>query len=139
MTRWIDWLRKLDWLQWLALVALLSAYAVIAMPFLGVSWKRMEDFGPWVILLAAVLLISDGGKRVAVRQGVSGLGHLGVVAMIMMFLWGQPWWSVSRPQQADDFWLFIWPFVLLVNATRILLAGAPDRDGTAREKEPGLA
>jgi|GEM_PF-2851046 len=139
MTGWIDWLRKLDWVQWLALVALLCAYAVIAMPFLGVPWKRMEDFGLWIILLAAVLLIIDGGKRTAVRQGASGLGHVGVVAIIMVTLWGQPWITVQLPQQASDFWVFIWPFVILVNGTRILGAGPPIRGRAARDREPDLA
>jgi hypothetical protein len=139
MTGWIDWLRKLDWVQRLALVALLCAYAVIAMPFLGMPWKRMEDIGILVILLAAFLLFAAGGKTTAARPGPSGLGHLGGVAMAMMFLWGQPWWPVPRPQQASDFWVFIWPFIILVNATRILLAKAPQLDRAALKEEPGLA
>jgi len=59
--------------------------------------------------------------------------------MAMMFLWGQPWWPIPRPQQASDFWLFIWPFIILVNATRVLLAKAPQRDSVTLDEEPGLA
>jgi len=73
MTRLIDWLRKLDWVQWLALVALVCAYAVIAMPFLGMPWKRMEDIGLLVILLGAVLLFAAGGKTTTARPGPSDL------------------------------------------------------------------
>lgn len=139
MTRLIDWLRKLDWVQWLALVALVCAYAVIAMPFLGMPWKRMEDIGILVILLGAVLLFAAGGKTTTARPGPSGFSHLGGVAMAMMFLWGQPWWPIPRPQQASDFWLFIWPFIILVNATRVLLAKAPQRDSVTLDEEPSLA
>ena len=139
MTGWIDRLRKLDWVQWLALIALLCTYAVIAMPFLGMPWKRVEDFGLWIVLLAAVLLIVDGGKRTAVRQGASGLGHVGVVAMVMMLLWGQSWLPIQRPQQPNDFLVFIWPFIILVNATRILSAGPRISKRAARDREPDLA
>jgi len=59
--------------------------------------------------------------------------------MAMMFLWVQPWWPIPRPQQASDFWLFIWPFIILVNATRVLLAKAPQRDSVTLDEEPGLA
>jgi Na+/proline symporter len=138
MTRWIEWLRKLDWVQWLALIALFCTYAVIAMPFLGLSWKRTEDFSLLVIILGAFLLFAAGGKTTRARPGPSGLSHLGRVAMALMFLWGQPWWPVPRPQQASDFWVFVWPFIILVNATRILLAESPDRDSAALEEQPGL-
>jgi len=139
MTGWIDWLRNLRGVQWLALVALLCAYAVIAMPFLGMPWNRMEDFVALLMILGVFVLLANGGKTVAARPGRSGFGHLGRVAMAMMFLWGQPWWPVPRPQQASDFWVFIWPFIILVNATQILSARAPDPKGTAFDEEPGLA
>jgi hypothetical protein len=139
MTGWIDWLRNLRGVQWLALVALLCAYAVIAMPFLGMPWNRMEDFVALLMILGVFVLLAAGGKTVAAGPGRSGFGHLGRVAMAMMFLWGQPWWPVPRPQQASDFWVFIWPFIILVNATQILSAQAPDSKGAALEEEPGLA
>jgi Na+/proline symporter len=139
MTERIDWLRRLDWVQWLALVALLGAYAVIAMPFLGVPWKRMEDFVVLLMLFGALVLFAGGGKTAAARPGPSGLSHLGSVAMVLMFFWGQPWWPVPRPQQASDFWVFVWPFIIVVNATRILLAKAPELDSRTLDEEPGLA
>jgi hypothetical protein len=139
MTGWIDRLRKLDWVQWLALIALLCTYAVIAMPFLGVSWTRTHDFAALLTVLGAFVLFAAGGRTVAARPGPSGLGHLGGVAMVMMFLWGQPWWPVPRPQQSSDFWVFVWPFFILVHATRILATRPPDRESAALDEEPGLA
>lgn len=139
MTERIDWLRKLDWVQWLALVALLCAYAVIAMPFLGVPWKRAEEFAILAMFCSAILLLAESRGRRAARSGPSGFSHLGGVAMVMMILWGQPWWSVPCPQQAADFQVFVWPFLILVNATRILSAQATDRDDAVLEREPGLA
>jgi Na+/proline symporter len=139
MTRWIEWLRKLDWVQWLALVALLCTYAVIAMPFLGMPWKRTEHFAALLVLLGAIVLIVGSRRSIAARSGPSGLSHLGSVAMIMMLLWGQSWWPVPRPQQASDFWVFVWPFIILVNATQILSTRAPDPKGAALDEEPGLA
>jgi Na+/proline symporter len=139
MTRWIEWLRKLDWMQWLALVALACSYAVIALPFLGVPWKRAADFGTLLLISGAFFLFVTGRRAAAAKSGPSGLSHLGGVAMVMMLLWGQPWWPVPRPQQASDFWFFVWPFIILINATHILSARAPDPDSTARDEEPGLA
>jgi len=48
---------------------------------------------------------------------------------------------VANPTSAatSDFWLFIWPFIILVNATRVLLAKAPQRDSVTLDEEPGLA
>ncbi|MGN6820141.1 MAG: hypothetical protein ACTHJR_15865 [Sphingomonas sp.] len=139
MAGWIDWLRKLDWVQWLALIALLCAYAVIAMPFFGISWERTGDFAELLIILGAFQLFTAGGRRDRIGRAPSGFGHLGAVAMVMMFLWGQPWWSIPRPQQASDFWVFVWPFFILVNAIRVLSVQPPDRDGTAVDRELDLA
>jgi hypothetical protein len=139
MTRWIEWLRKLDWVQWLALVALVCSYVVIALPFLGVPWKRAEDFALLIVFLGAILLIVGSRRSIAARSEPSGLGHLGAVAMIMMLLWGQSSWPVPRPQQASDFWVFVWPFFILVYATRILATRPPAREGAALDEEPGLA
>jgi len=139
MTGWIDWLRKLGGRQWLALIVLLFAYAVIAMPFLGLPWKRANDFSFLLVLPGSILLLIEGRWGIATKSGPSGFSHLGRTAMVMMLLWGQPWWPVPRPQQPDDFWVFVWPFLIVVNATRILLAEAPDPDSAALDEEPRLA
>jgi len=138
MTGWIEWLRKLDWVQWLALVALACSYAVIALPFLGMPWKRAEDVALLLVFLGAILLIVGSRRDIAARSEPSGLSHLGGIAMIMMVLWGQSWWPVPRPQQASNFWVFVWPFIIVVYATRIL-ATPPAREGAALDEEPGLA
>ena len=139
MTGWIDWLRKLDWVEWLALLALVCAYAVIAMPFLGMPWKRAEDFSLLLVFVGAILFIAGSQRSIAARSGSSGLSQLGGVAMIMMLLWGQSWWPVPRPQQASNFWVFVWPFIILVNATHILSARAPDPKRATLDEEPDLA
>ena len=139
MTGWADWLRQLRGVQWLALVTLLCAYVVIAMPFLGVPWKRMEDLVALLMILGAILLFAISGKKAPARPEPSGLNHVGGVAMAMMFFWGQPWWSVPHPQQASDFWVFIWPFIILMRATPVLSTRVTDRDRGVLDEEPGLA
>ena len=121
------------------MVALLCAYVVIAMPFLGISWKQTQYWGVMLMLSGSILLLVESRRRIAERSPSSGFGHLGTVALVMMILWGQPWWPIPRPQQPDDFEVFVWPFLVLVSATRILSAQPPRREDEAPEGEPGLA
>ena len=137
MTRWIGRLHKLDWVQWLALIAVLCAYVCIAIPFFGLMPQRAGDIELLLLFLCS-MFVALSGRSASAKSGSSGLEHVGGAAIVMMALWTLPAWPFPRPRQPDDFLIFLWSFVVMASATRILSAKAPDRGNASGGAEKSL-
>ena len=143
MTGLIERLLKMRWRQRAALVALLLAYVVIAAPFIGVPWNRAYFLSVLLMFpgLAVIVFDSIGGVSGLRSSGSvrSGFAHLGWITLVMVMAWGQPFLPVARPHDPQDFQLFVWPLLIIVNMMRILSDPGSDRGAATVNEKPELA